>query len=1576
MPTDVAKKHWKNLMAMRQQGASDDELEEYLQSVGAERVNTRTGVTGAAENLARGLALGTVQAGTSLAGVGGFLTRPVGGRRLEEWAKEKSREAERTYDPLGAAGVAGQLTGRLAGEALQAVTMAGPAAKAVSAIPRVGRAARAGLEGTRLQRALSTAALSSPVDVIQGLKEEEGIVLPGRAGSVAENVLLTGAVGGILPAARPRVQQPIGVRRPQEPEPIIVDQRLVRQEPQRPAGGAAPGPEGPAGPPEYVVNTAGPARLRQPARQIGAGAPPAAPEVPVTPAAAEVVAPSAAPGANPNYPLSYYSDWLFGKPGKRGIITEPPRPTIAQGNRVVGVGGNPKDDYFWLVVKGEGRRKNTIDVRPVMTGDGLKLEQVDVTYTGSADPVSGVLRGKATVRGTGRFIDTPEELVPTEGQLSKWERAEARRDARAAQEAGDEVDEVDQIDEVAQAEQAARAAGADRPGIMDEPLERMAERMPRIAPSAARLKKMGDDQVAEMWAYYTRLRQRYMDEAGIFGVDDTATLDLMESGGRPMGRKRATKWFGTKEEGRKVGRLSEEALGWLEERNISLDDYRKMVAAERRMSALDGTVARLNAETERRGLDVFGLDDTSFDFGLNREGFAAPQLISTLGGGVVGGTLGAATGDTPEERRRRGLMGLAAGAGLGFGAGRLLTRPGAAGGASGSTESIRNYNTSIRVGQRPEAAQWLGLWERIKTGVFSETYPLIKAAREMAGAAGGDRMLERIARSQGMGMAARQYIADRVEPVLQQAAGKWGDVRALLKARRDLNIRQTGGGIEILDPNGRVIYTGPRSAAATSLPSGYTVRPLRGGEKTAFTDDEVAQTIRDAEANPAVKAAADAINQVYRDLLKMKLDAGILSQADYDRILASEDFYDPFVREFATEASASGPTGKKFAIGAKGVRQMDRTADAIADTADPLEVLLSSITRTHNAVGRQRVANLFFDLAEGTESPLIRRVDGDVTPGSRRIRQLRDGQPVTYEVLNQDLYDAISGASAGSQEAGWIVKLAQAVKRVKQIGITQNPLFAAFNIARDMVASGIQRPDAIRMAREMVAGSAAGGAVGALTADEGEGLQGMLRGAVFGGAAGIYARPFLETMAAAKQIVGKDEVFKDFLRQGGSTEGFFVRSPSDARKVLTELERGGVSARDIVNPMRWPEVMQAIGSVSELAPRLAAYKQMLEAGNTKAAAALAAQDRTLRFANVGKETKGIASMTAFWNAKMQGWDKLARMLKDPRTSAVAAAAITAPTMALWSVNKDNPEYWERPLWERNLFWLVPKAGGGFWRYPKPFEIGYIFASLPERLLDYSAQAGVKIPVVGAVSSASPEIAEPGEQLTRSMGEMAGSTMGGTLPLPDVISVPFQLAADYDIFRGRRIVGDRNIPAPQQVTPESSGLARVLAEQAGVSPQRTDFVVRSTLGTLGQAGSGGLDWAIRQAGGEAPEPAPRRGLADLIPQRFTTKTYSSTELETQARDRLAALERVHRGLTVEQASNDPDAIRAYVKANRKDLDAYDNLSTMRRALDRTAAERRAIIRNVALKPERRQELLDALRKTGDTQARQVLKYRSR
>src|SRR5690606_27774463 len=148
---------------------------------------------------------------------------------------------------------------------------------------------------------------------------------------------------------------------------------------------------------------------------------------------------------------------------------------------------------------------------------------------------------------------------------------------------------------------------------------------------------------------------------------------------------------------------------------------------------------------------------------------------------------------------------------------------------------------------------------------------------------------------------------------------------------------------------------------------------------------------------------------------------------------------------------------------------------------------------------------------------------------------------------------------------------------------------------------------------------------------------------------------------------------------------------------------------------------RSLGRILEEAPRLARYKAMRKAGADIPEAIAASRDVSLDFANIGADMKPAAAVTAFFNAKVQGWDKLVRMLRQPRTWALGASMITAPSIALWAINKDDPEYWARPQWERNLFWLVPNPDGGFFRIPKPFEVGFLFASLPERILDYAYQ---------------------------------------------------------------------------------------------------------------------------------------------------------------------------------------------------------------------------------------------------------------
>jgi len=119
-------------------------------------------------------------------------------------------------DPTSVGANVGRFAGRAGFEVASAMGGAGVAKNVLlkgapliaKAAPRLAVRARQlgrGVEtGTKLQRALKTAAISAPVDVVQGVGQGEGMVLPGMAGAVAENVLFSGAGGGLSAIADAR----------------------------------------------------------------------------------------------------------------------------------------------------------------------------------------------------------------------------------------------------------------------------------------------------------------------------------------------------------------------------------------------------------------------------------------------------------------------------------------------------------------------------------------------------------------------------------------------------------------------------------------------------------------------------------------------------------------------------------------------------------------------------------------------------------------------------------------------------------------------------------------------------------------------------------------------------------------------------------------------------------------------------------------------------------------------------------------------------------------------------------------------------------------------------------------------------------------------------------------------------------------------------------------------------------------------------------------------------------------------------------------------------------------------------
>jgi len=949
-----------------------------------------------------------------------------------------------------------------------------------------------------------------------------------------------------------------------------------------------------------------------------------------------------------------------------------------------------------------------------------------------------------------------------------------------------------------------------------------------------------------------------------------------------------------------------------------------------------------------------------------RRAVGSPEVAS----GIIGATLGAAGGALSlggEEDVQQAGVGAVIGGALGGALGRRIGLGGArsvasaveAPAASDSVLSQVRVATGIR--QLPKQETLLSVKERAMFDTFGTSNPILKIAGDVSPAE-ANRIDNMFAVAAGSGNAAKQMLDDFITPLVRRVVDEGGE-ELLQKVRQAAIVR----------------------------------RAYNSNLDIGLSPDDMKRAIAEIEANPTLMQATDELHGFFRNLLRMRRDAGLIAEADYKRIVDSDEYYTPFMADFyALGKNQNARSGGNWNVTDKGVRSMDRSPDfdkSFAKT-DPFEVALSQATVTIRDVARADVMKAIDGLVNAPlGSQFMRRVgyNPNIPMGSTGnvVQAIVDGKKVAYEITDRDLFRAVAEQSELSRNM--IMEISRRAAALKRTGIVAPPDFALLNFLRDVPAYAVQRTDVSRGLTEAGIGAVGGMAIGAATAEEGDNLLARtLVGGTVGAGVGMLARPVAQILEAMGDIIGNRDIYKEWLRRGGSSEGFYIRAePKEATKILDAMKKSGISMGDVVSPKKWLDAMLFIGSVAEQAPRLARAKTVIGKDFGSASTDLWAQaikegqDISVRFARkgAGQATREIAAITPFWNAELQGWVKAFQLARTPSALAQSAAIITGPTMALWYVNKDNPEYWDRPQWERDIFWLVPKSDGGFWRVPKPFQIGTVFATIPERALSFAAQTG-------QISSAAPQ-----RPYDLSGGIRAGIRLGGEgalgsvpIPIPAVADLGLSQFVNKDFFTGREIVPQsyRGLPSEMQAMPRTSGFGRLAGQIPGVSPLRVDKAVRDVFGTAGTRVSEAIvDPALRAAGLDAPVQRARdTGIGSGLlratgAQRFVTREYDATETEYAARDRMYNLSKVDRGLTQLRNERRPrEEIAAYMDANREDLRAYNALSRRRTALDRITAERRDIMRRRDITPERRDEMLDRLKARGDRIARQIIEYDAR
>ncbi len=369
---------------------------------------------------------------------------------------------------------------------------------------------------------------------------------------------------------------------------------------------------------------------------------------------------------------------------------------------------------------------------------------------------------------------------------------------------------------------------------------------------------------------------------------------------------------------------------------------------------------------------------------------------------------------------------------------------------------------------------------------------------------------------------------------------------------------------------------------------------------------------------------------------------------------------------------------------------------------------------------------------------------------------------------------------------------------------------------------------------------------------------------------------------------------------------------------LTPAARKTFLESIIDTPKKLGRIYADIGRATENANRLAIADSVKKRGGTDAEAAFQALD-IMDFGLRGDSALlgFFLDTVPFLNARMQGLYKLGRASGigqgDGATKylphariATYGAIITGATLALLGSNWDDERYWELPEWERDIyyhFWL----GGQHIRIPKPFEVGQILSTVPERMFEFMGKTG------------------DGKLLAKRMLTMLSETFAMN-PLPQVMKPAAERAMNFNTFTGLPIIsrGDEFKQPEQQFNVFTSESLREMAEAMPDfapewmrSPKTLEHFVRGYFGSLGMYALTASDAITRAATGAPDDPEVKAGDWWVM-KRFAP---SSDMRETKYVAQFYDMHREITGLTrqiKELQKTAPEEARALQEANAQSL----------------------------------------------------------
>jgi len=422
----------------------------------------------------------------------------------------------------------------------------------------------------------------------------------------------------------------------------------------------------------------------------------------------------------------------------------------------------------------------------------------------------------------------------------------------------------------------------------------------------------------------------------------------------------------------------------------------------------------------------------------------------------------------------------------------------------------------------------------------------------------------------------------------------------------------------------------------------------------------------------------------------------------------------------------------------------------------------------------------------------------------------RNGKQEMYEIKNPNLAEIFKGLGESGanrlfnmfSETGIFSRYA----RLAAQAITYSPPFVAFNIIRDTLAGTINSAFGIgSRALPNKIGYVPGfttvkGYIGAFRQTQ-TFKEAMINGMGYSSRA--------ETEALQPKNISKMIEQGSRLNVDTRLTNYYTNYLSKFKNIATA---GGKQYKKLVQS-------------AEYATRMGEYQLAKSAGFSEIGAAFAGREVATDFGMRGSNAllNAVNRNTMFLNASLQGLYRTGRTFGEQpaRAAALVTATVVSPSIALYHMNSQHPEYSKVPNQVKQLNYLIPNydtdENGNqildkelpFYLVPKPYDLG-IFANIAEGLIDgmYKNSSGV----------VKQYVAESWSQITPG------------LPIPTAFRPFIEMMVNKNLYSGAPVIGIYELQRLDEL--QARGTTRDIAKSISTfTGNLSSFLMRRKEGTV-------------------------------------------------------------------------------------------------------------------------------------------------